>query len=96
MDKKFPGIDPQHDKDNKMSPYSEAFMAVKVLVVQKDSTGTAYAKDITRYSNKQNVIRGKDFIALEDMYRALKAELKKRGYFLETQKGEYAALPKHL
>ncbi len=94
MDKHFAGIDPQHDVANAMSAYREAFMAVKVLVVQKGNAGDDYAKNITRNSNNQNVIRGKDFIALEDMYRRLKEDLKKTGYFLETQKGEYAALSK--
>src|SRR5258708_9275710 len=95
MDKHFAGIDPLHDPANAMVTYREAFIAVKVLVVQKDADGDKYAKDITRYSNKQNVIRGKDFIALEDMYRSIKEVLLKSGYFLETPKGEFAALPKH-
>ena len=43
--------------------------------------GDAYANDITRFSNKQNAIRGKDFIALEAMYRDLKAKLEQQGFF---------------
>ncbi len=94
MNKHFAGIDPLHDTGNIMKAYKEAFIAVKVLEVPQDKEGVTYAKNITRFSNKQNVIRGKDFIALEDMYREIKNLLMKRGYFLETQKGEYAALSK--
>ena len=94
MNTKFAGIDVQHDPNNKMQAYKEAFMAIKVLVVT-DTEDDSYASSITRFSNKQNAIRGKDFIALEDMYKKLKAELLTSGYFLETQAGEYDVLPKH-
>lgn len=93
MNTKFSGIDPQHDTNNRMALYREARMAIKVLVV-KDTDDNNYANDITRFSNKQNVIKGKDFIALERIYKRLKNEMKSMGYFLETQAGEYEALPK--
>ncbi len=93
MNTKFSGIDPQHDLNNRMAAYREAFIAIKVLVV-KDFNDNTYANDITRFSNKQNAIKGKDFIALEALYKKLKAEMKIMGYFLETQAGEYEALPK--
>ena len=71
-----------------------AFIAIKILVVA-EVNDDMYAENITRYSNKQNAIRGKDFIALDELFNHLKAELKTRGYFLETQTGEYDVLPKH-
>ena len=94
MNTKFAGIDVQRDPTNKLEAYKKAFMAIKVLVV-KDTDDDAYTKSITRFSNKQNAIRGKDFIALESIYERLKAELRVKGYFLETQAGEYDVLPKH-
>lgn len=94
MGTKFGGIDPFHDVQNKMASYRESFMAIKVLVV-KDVNDDTYASSITRNSNKQNAIRGKDFIALETLYKRLKGEMRQMGYFLETQAGEYEALPKN-
>ena len=94
MNTKFAGIDVQRDPTNKLETYKKAFMAIKVLVV-KDTDDDAYTKSITRFSNKQNAIRGKDFIALESIYDRLKADLRAKGYFLETQAGEYDVLPKH-
>jgi hypothetical protein len=93
MNTKFSGINPLYDTDNKMGSYREAFMAIKILVV-KDFDSNTYANDITRFSNKQNAIKGKDFIALETIYRKLKNEMRQMGYFLETQAGEYEALSK--
>lgn len=95
MDTKFPGMQIGHiAPTNFIQPYKGAYMAVKILVVPNLDDET-YANNITRFSNKQNAIRGKDFIALEKMYRSLKDDLAKLGYFLEIQAGEYDVLPKH-
>ncbi len=91
---RFAGIDPLHNASHKLDAYKNAFIAIKILVVA-EVNDDMYAENITRYSNKQNAIRGKDFIALDELYKHLKAELKTRGYFLETQTGEYDVLPKH-
>jgi len=94
LDSVFGGLDPSADTGNKMARYREAsFIAIIVIVVPDDSEGT-YASNITRYSNRQNGIRKKDFVALDSLYKHLKQEMEKRGYFLETQAGEYEALPK--
>ncbi|HJT56375.1 MAG TPA: AIPR family protein, partial [Ktedonobacteraceae bacterium] len=94
MDTKFPGVDIDHiASESRIQPYKDAHMAIKILVVRVNN-GDAYANDITRFSNKQNAIRGKDFIALEKMYRDFKAVLENQGYFLEIQAGEYDVLPK--
>jgi len=90
MDTNFAGV-PLHDPGGKMAAYRSSYMAVKVLVATGDDADS-YANNITRFSNKQNAVRGKDFIALEDLYRKLKRDLKEEGYFLETQVGEYDAL----
>lgn len=95
METKFPGVDIGHiASESRIQPYRDAHMAIKILVVGVED-GDAYANDITRFSNKQNAIRGKDFIALEAMYRDLKANLERQSYFLEIQAGEYDVLPKH-
>lgn len=94
MNTKFVGVDVQHDPNARLQAYREAFIAIKVLV-GKDTDDDEYTKSVTRFSNKQNAIRGKDFLALEDMYKKLKLQLKLRRYFLETQAGEYDVLPKH-
>lgn len=92
MQTNFAGIDPVHDTNNIMAIYRDAFMAFKILVVKNAETDD-YAKAITRYSNKQNAVRGKDFNGLEKKYRDLKDDLKRLGYFLEIQTGEFDALP---
>lgn len=95
MNTKFPGIQIEHlISEGRIQPYKSACMAVKILVVT-DMDDETHANNITRFSNKQNAIRGKDFIALEKMYRNLKDELAKISYFLEIQAGEYDVLPKH-
>ncbi len=83
MNTKFAGIDVEKDPKNRMGVYKSAFMAIKILVVQ-EVNNDIYANNVSRFSNKQNAIRGKDFIALEEMYKRLKDELKSMGYFLET------------
>ena len=51
-------------------------------------------KNITRYSNRQNAVRGRDFLTLEDEFQRLKQQLQKQHYYLEVQTGEYDVLPK--
>ena len=92
MERKFAGSPALTDSETRQ--YQEAFIAVKVLVVRDMDGDDSYAKDITRYSNKQNAIGKRDFIALEAKYKELKTAMGKMGYFLEIQKGEYEALPK--
>src|SRR5258708_604677 len=92
MERRFSGSHTLTDFDARQ--FQEAFMAVKVLVVKDMDGDDSYAKNITRYSNKQNAIGKRDFIALEAKYKELKTHIGKMGYFLEIQKGEYDALPK--
>ena len=65
MNTKFVGVDVQHDPNARLQAYREAFIAIKVLV-GKDTDDDEYTKSVTRFSNKQNAIRGKDFLALFD------------------------------
>ena len=92
MERKFSGSYQLTDAEARQ--FQEAYIAVKVLVVKDMDGDDSYAKDITRYSNKQNAIGKRDFITLEAKYKELKTQMGKAGYFLEIQKGEYDALPK--
>jgi hypothetical protein len=92
MERKFAGSHTLTGSNERQ--FQEAFIAVKVLVVKDMDGDDSYAKDITRYSNKQNAIGKRDFIALEARYKDLKTAIGKMGYLLEIQKGEYEALPK--
>jgi hypothetical protein len=50
-------------------------------------------KDITRFRNSQNAIKGKDFVSLYDFHKEVKLMLKNFGYFYEIQAGSFALLP---
>lgn len=52
------------------------------------------ASNITRFSNRQNTVRGRDFLALETAFTKFRSELKGKGYYLEVQRGEFDALSK--
>ena len=73
-------------------PYRAALLAFKLMAVQDFDTD--FVRDITRFSNKQNAVRGRDFLTLEQEFHQLKECLFKKGYFLEIQTGEYNVLPK--
>lgn len=49
-------------------------------------------QNITRYTNNQNAVRGKDFYSLEEFQRKLQKRFKKWGYFYEIQKGSFTSL----
>ena len=47
-------------------------------------------KNITRYSNSQNAVKGKDLVALEDFWKSISFQMDKRtGYFFEYQSGSW-------
>jgi hypothetical protein len=47
-------------------------------------------KNITRYSNSQNAVKGKDLVALEDFWKSISFQIEKRtGYFFEYQSGSW-------
>ena len=49
--------------------------------------------NITRYTNNQNAVSGKDFYALEDFQKKLKKDFKEIGYYYEIQRKSSLALP---
>jgi len=47
-------------------------------------------KNITRFSNSQNAVKGKDLVALEDFWKSISFQMEKRtGYFFEYQSGSW-------
>lgn len=49
-------------------------------------------KNITKYTNRQTAVKGKDFFALEDFQQALQHRFSLKGYYYEVQPGAYSAL----
>ena len=92
MENRFAGVQAQLDALESAQPYREASLAFK-LIAEPDFD-TDFVRDITRFSNKQNAVRGRDFLTLEEEFHRLKSVLQKKGYYLEVQTGEYNVLPK--
>ena len=92
MELSFAGIRDQVEERPEADKYRHAFMAFKVTAVSSNEENII--KEITRYSNKQNAVRGRDFLTLDDEFQRLKRALEPAGYFLEVQTGEYSVLPK--
>lgn len=88
----------QHYGDNRRlqgarkEPIGSGFLVAKA--VETASLQSNVASNITRYSNRQNTVRGRDFLALESVFTSFRTELRDKGYYLEVQRGEFDALPK--
>lgn len=63
---------------------------VLVRVIQEESDDDRIA--ITKFTNKQNAVKNKDFFSLEDFHRTLRARFQPLGYFYEIQSGSYDVL----
>jgi hypothetical protein len=50
--------------------------------------------NITRFTNTQNAVRGKDFLSLEDLQQKLHTKFKKLHYYYEIQRGSFTSLKK--
>jgi hypothetical protein len=49
-----------------------------------------HQKNITRFSNSQNAVKGKDLVALEDFWKSISFQMETRmGYFFEYQSGSW-------
>ncbi len=66
--------------------------AATLLVRVIRATQETRRKNITRYTNAQNAVRGKDLYSLEDFQKSVKHDLKKFGYFFEIQRGSAAQM----
>ena len=63
-----------------------AEISVKIIKSPDDT----HQRNITRYSNSQNAVRGKDNIALEDYWKSVSYQTETRtGYFFEIQAGSW-------
>jgi len=63
-----------------------AKISVKIIKSPDDT----HQRNITRYSNSQNAVRGKDNIALEDYWKSVSYQTETRtGYFFEIQAGSW-------
>jgi hypothetical protein len=49
-------------------------------------------ENITRFTNLQNAVRGKDFFSLEDFHKKLQRQIKNLGYYYEIQRGAFTSL----
>jgi hypothetical protein len=65
-----------------------------VLVRIIKNADAAQRENITRYTNSQNAVRGKDFFALEEFHKKLQRRFQKLGYYYEIQRGAFASLKK--
>jgi hypothetical protein len=62
--------------------------SVIVKVAKVGASGEALLQQITRYTNSQNAVRDKDFLALTSDFRSWQAALaSRRGVYLEIQRG---------
>ena len=92
MENQFAGLAGQLDVAPQAEPYRDALLPFKLIAV--DDLDGDKVKNITRYSNRQNAVRGKDFLTLESVFQQLKKQLMDQKYYLEVQTGEYDVLPK--
>jgi hypothetical protein len=67
---------------------TEGYVLVRIIKGANDEE----KQNITRYTNTQNAVRGKDFYSLEQLQKQLKKDLDSHGYFYEIQRGAFAAL----
>lgn len=71
---------------------SEGQLLIKVIRTKK-STSDSDKKDlrdnITRYTNRQNAVKGLDFYALDQFQQQLQQRFKEYGYFYEIQRGSF-------
>jgi len=52
-----------------------------------------HQRNITKYRNSQNAIKGKDYVSLEDYHLSIHHMLRSIGYFYEHQQGSWLNLP---
>jgi len=64
----------------------------EVLVTIIKTKDEEHQRNITKYRNSQNAIKGKDYVSLEDYHIALHSMLQRIGYFYEHQQGSWLNL----
>ena len=64
----------------------DAELDLKIILTDDEE----HQKNITRYSNTQNAVKGKDLVALEDYWKSISYQIDTRtGYFFEYQSGSW-------
>jgi len=61
----------------------------EVLVTIIKTKDEEHQRNITKYRNSQNAIKGKDYVSLEDYHIAIHSMLQRIGYFYEHQQGSW-------
>jgi len=64
-----------------------------ILVTIIKTNDEEHQRNITKYRNSQNAIKGKDYVSLEDYHIALHSMFERIGYFYEHQQGSWLNLP---
>ena len=64
----------------------------EVLVTIIKTKDEEHQRNITKYRNSQNAIKGKDYVSLEDYHIAIHSMLERIGYFYEHQQGSWLNL----
>jgi len=62
-----------------------------IVTIIKESNSTT-RKEITKFRNSQNAVKGKDLISLEIFHTGIRAQLKNFGYYYEQQAGAWLYL----
>ena len=65
----------------------------EVLVTIIKTKDEKHQRNITKYRNSQNAIKGKDYVSLEDYHISIHQQLQRIGYFYEHQQGSWLNLP---
>jgi len=63
-----------------------------VLARLIENVSDAEREDITRFTNSQNAVRGKDFLALDSHQKTLQGRMSLLGYYYEIQRGAFDVL----
>jgi len=64
----------------------------EVLVTIIKTKDEKHQRNITKYRNSQNAIKGKDYVSLEDYHISIHQQLQRIGYFYEHQQGSWLNL----
>tara|TARA_B110000014_G_scaffold245807_1_gene218036 strand:+ start:194 stop:2008 length:1815 start_codon:yes stop_codon:yes gene_type:complete len=65
-------------------------MIAKIPVKIVKTRDEEHQKNITRFSNTQNAVKGKDLVSLEDFWKSISYQMETRvGYFFEYQTGSW-------
>lgn len=70
---------------------NDAIQGYVLVRIIKDPKGEKRG-DITKYTNSQNAVRGKDFFSLENFHKKLQRNFAKLNYYYEIQRGAFTSL----